>query len=62
MEITNNNRKAGGINWKKFSGVLCDRRKLKGKVYKTMIRPAMLYGAETWATMKRQKNRIDTGM
>ena len=37
---------AGWRNWKKCSGVLCDRRmpvKLKGKVYKTVIRPAMLY-------------------
>ena len=49
-------------NWKKCSGVLCDRRmpvKLKGKVYKTVIRPAMLYGAETWATTKRQEKRIE---
>ena len=40
-------------NWKRCSGVLCDRRmqvKLKGKVYKTVIRPALLYGAENWAT------------
>ena len=46
----------------KCSGVLCDRRmpvKLKGKVYKTVIRPAMLYGAETWATTKRQEKRIE---
>ena len=30
--------------------VLCNRRmpvKLKGKVYKTVVRPALLYGAET---------------
>ena len=37
---------AGWMNWKKCSGVLCDRRmpvKLKGKVYRTVVRPAMLY-------------------
>ena len=53
---------AGWRNWKKCSGVLCDRRmptKVKGKVYKTVIRPAMLYGAETWATTKRQEKRIE---
>ena len=33
--------------------------KLKGKVYQTVIRPAMLYGAETWATTKRQEKRIE---
>ena len=33
--------------------------KLKGKVYKTVIRPAMIYGAETWATTKRQEKRIE---
>ena len=51
----------GTSNWKKCSGVLCDRRmpaKLKGKVYKTVIRPAMLYAAETWATTKRQEKRV----
>ena len=53
---------AGWRNWKKCSRVLCYRRmpvKLKGKVYKTVIRPAMLYGAETWATTKRQEKRIE---
>ena len=50
------------IVWKKCSGLQCDRRmpmKLKGKVYKTVIRPAMLYGADTWATTKRQEKRIE---
>ncbi|KAM1184492.1 hypothetical protein ACFX2G_014201 [Malus domestica] len=37
----------GWMKWKSPSGVLCDRRrllKLKGKFYRTAIRPAMLYG------------------
>ena len=53
---------AGWMNWKKCSGMLCDKRmpvKLKGKVYRTVVRPAMLYGAETWATTKRQESRIE---
>ena len=33
--------------------------KLTGKVYKTVIRPAILYGAKTWATTKRQEKRIE---
>ena len=32
--------------------------KLKGKVYKT-FRPALLYGEETWATMRGQEARLD---
>ena len=39
-----------------------DRRmpvKLKGNVYKTVVRPALLYGAETWATTKGQEARLE---
>ena len=46
---------AGWMNWMNYSGVLCDKRmpvKLKGKVYRTVVRPAMLYRADTWATTK----------
>ena len=49
-------------NWKRCSGVLCDRSmpvKLKGKVYKTEVRPALLYGAETWATTRGQEARLE---
>ena len=38
-----------------MSGVLCDiimKVKIKGKVYKTIVRPAMVYVAETWAVKK----------
>ena len=49
-------------NWKRCSGVLCDSRmpvKLKGKFYKTVIRPALLYGAETLATTRGQEGRLE---
>jgi hypothetical protein len=45
----------GWMKWRQASGVLRDKRvpqKLKGKFYRTMIRPAMLYGAECWPTKR----------
>jgi hypothetical protein len=41
--------KASWLKWRQASGVFCDPRvplKLKGKFYRTAIRPTMLYGAE----------------
>lgn len=32
--------------------------RLKGQVYKTMIRPVSLYGAETWAIKKQQVKKL----
>ena len=43
--------KVGWMKWRQVSGILYDKRvpqKLKGKFYRTTIRPAMLYGAECW--------------
>ena len=31
----------------------------QGEVYKTVVRPAMMYGAETWAVKKAQENKLD---
>jgi len=48
-EDINQRIKAGWIKWKNASGVLCDKRMpigLKAKVYRMVIRPAALYGAE----------------
>ncbi|KAG2582388.1 hypothetical protein PVAP13_6KG108005 [Panicum virgatum] len=39
--------KAGWMKWRQASGILCDKKvpqKLKGKFYRTAIRPAMLLG------------------
>ena len=52
----------GWKNWREVSGVLCDRRmpvKLKGKVYKTVIRPAMMYGTEATPIKKVNEKRMN---
>ena len=49
-------------NWKDVSGVLCDKKisaRVKGKVCKTVVRPAMMYGAETWPINKAQGQKLD---
>ena len=41
---------------------VCDRRvpaRVKGKVYKVAVRPAMLYGLETVALTKRQEAEME---
>ncbi|RCV31151.1 hypothetical protein SETIT_6G153900v2, partial [Setaria italica] len=48
------------MKWHQASGILYDKRvplKLKGKFYRTAIRPTMLYGAECWPT-KRHVQQI----
>ena len=53
---------SGWRNWRKYSGMLYDRKilvKLKEKVYKTVIRPAVLYTAETWATKETEEKRLE---
>ncbi|KAK3554949.1 hypothetical protein QTP86_001870 [Hemibagrus guttatus] len=50
---------AGCNGWRKVSGVLCDRKisaRIKGKVYRTVVRAAMLYGLETVSLRKRQES------
>jgi len=53
---------AGWNGWRKVSGVICDRRvpaNMKGKVYKTAVRPAMLYGLETVGLTRRQEAELE---
>ncbi|KAL7258934.1 hypothetical protein ACSBR1_004943 [Camellia fascicularis] len=53
--------KAGWLKWRSASGVLCDKRvpiRLKGKFYRTTIRPMMLYEMEYWATKKQHVDKM----
>ena len=53
---------AGWTNWRDISGVHCDRRmpvKLKGKVYRTVVRPAMIYGLETVPMKKSSEKKME---
>ncbi|KAI5106032.1 hypothetical protein C0J45_3729, partial [Silurus meridionalis] len=48
--------------WSGWRGVICDSRvsaRIKGKVYRTVVRPAMLYGLETVALSKRQEVELE---
>ena len=48
---------AGWNNWRNLTGVLCDKRvplRVKSRIYKLMVLPAMMYGLETAAITKRQ--------
>jgi hypothetical protein len=52
---------AGWLKWRGASGVLCDKRvplKVKGKYYRAMVRPAMLYGSECWAINYRHVQKM----
>ena len=46
--------------WREVTGVICDKKvpvKIKHKIYKTVIRPTMTYGAECW-TMKKKDEML----
>ena len=55
---------AGWNGWRKVSGVICDRRlpaRVKGKVYSSVVSPAMVYGLETVAVTKKQMKEMEVG-
>ena len=48
---------AGWNGWRRVSGVICNKRlpaRVKGKVYSSVARPAMVYGLETMAVTKNK--------
>ena len=53
--------KSAWVKWREMSGVFCDRKipkKLKSKIYKSVLRPVMLYGAECWAMRKKEDDLL----
>ncbi|KAK3550711.1 hypothetical protein QTP70_003966 [Hemibagrus guttatus] len=53
---------AGWNGWRKVSGDLCDQKisaRINGKVYRTVVRPVMLYGLETVSLRKRQESELE---
>ena len=53
---------AGCNGWRRVSGVICDKRlpaRVKGKVYSSVVRPAMVYGLETVAVTKKQMEDME---
>ena len=53
---------AGWNGWRKVTGVICDKRipaRVKGKVYKTVVRPSMMYGLETVPLTKRHEAELE---
>ena len=53
---------SGWKDWKRVSRVLCDREmnmETKGKVFRTVVRPALMCMAETWALKKAQGNKLE---
>ncbi|KAH1225701.1 Craniofacial development protein 2 [Glycine max] len=57
----NHRIQAGWMKWRKASEVLCDAKvpiKLKGKFYRTTVRPAILYGTECWAVKSQHETKV----
>ena len=53
---------AGWNGWRKVSRVICDKRlpaRVKGKVYSLVVRPATVYGLETVAVTKKQREEME---
>ena len=53
---------AGWGKWRDTSGIVCDKRMptvLKAAVYKTVIRPVLMYGSETWPLRRADKKLLE---
>jgi len=49
----------GWMKWRQNTGVFCDKKmppKLKGKLYTSVVRPALTYGSQTWTMQKKYES------
>ena len=59
----NNRMNVAWAKWREVSGVRCDKKmpiKLKDKIYKTIVKPATIYGSECWAVKKNDTQKLHT--
>ncbi|VDP02237.1 unnamed protein product [Heligmosomoides polygyrus] len=52
---------AAWSKWRSLTGVLCDRKipeHLKSKIYRAVVRPVAMYGAECWPATKEVETRL----
>lgn len=52
---------AGWNGWRRVAGAICDRKvsaRVKGKIYRTVVKPAMSYGLGTMPLTKRQEGEL----
>ena len=59
----NNRINIAWSKWRETTGLMCNRNlpaKFKENVYRTAIKPAMMYGAECWTVRKKKETKLHT--
>ncbi|VDO96926.1 unnamed protein product [Heligmosomoides polygyrus] len=65
MVEVNSRVSAAWSKWRSLTGVLCDKKmpeRLKSKIYKNVVLPVAMHGAECWPASKTGLDRIRNGV